>query len=159
MSQMDFASDRDLWLQIQQRRQALLDGFRVGLRMREPRIVDDGLDEARFVQVFSLALADLGLSVRGQSCDEAEYVLDLQPEVTYQGIIGMVCRLSFTGQLIECSTGETWDLHLDSDAYTGEGSREGIARHKAEETVTEATLTPLLAAALCRVLPIEGAAR
>jgi hypothetical protein len=158
-SQRDFASDRDLWSQIQNRRQALLDGIRVGLRMREPRIVDDGLDEARFVQVFSLALADLGLSVRGQSCGEAEYVLDLQPEVTYQGIIGTVCRLAFSGQLIECSSGETWELHLDSDAYMGDGSHEGTARRKAENVVTEATLKPLLAAALCRVLPIEGAAR
>lgn len=158
-SQAEFAQDRDLWWRIQQRRQTVLDGLRVGLRMREPRIADDRLDEARLVQIFSLALANLGLSVRGQSCGEAEYLLDLQPDVKYQGIIGIVCRLSFTGQLIECGGGETWELHLDSDAFTGDGSHESTARREAEMAVTEATLAPLLAAALCRVLPVEGAAR
>lgn len=155
VSQRGYALDRELWLRLQQRRQSLLDGLRVGLSLRLPAIQDDTVDVTRLAHVFDQALEDLGLNTRGQSCEEVEYWLDLHPVVTYQGIIGIVCRLSFTGQLRECRGGGIWELHLVGTGFTGNGTSEYAARRAAEQTVTAVALAPILAEALHHVLPVE----
>jgi len=150
------ARDQAAWDAVQARRQALFADIRVALRLQEPRPAGDLLDREYLRHALIAALTDLGVSVRGDGCeDDVAYVLDLQPRLRYQGVVGVVCRLELAGALRECATGDGWDLHLSDPVWTGEGANTYAARTQAAAAVTAATLRPRLVAALAASLPVR----
>jgi hypothetical protein len=151
----DLAADNARWDALQRRRQAMFAEVRVALQLREPRPAGDRLDRQYLRQALITALTDLGLTVRGDSCADADYVVDLQPRLRYQGVVGVVCSLELAGVLRECTSGNAWDLHLTHPTWTGEGRNAYVARNQAAGSVTPATLTPPLLAALATSLPVR----
>lgn len=143
------------WDALQARRQERFAAIRVALALQPPRPARDRLDEQYLRQALTMALQDLGLTVRGDSCSDAAYLLDLQPRLDYRGVVGVVCRLELAGQLRECATGDAWDLHLTDPAWSGEGANAHAARNEAAAGVTPGTLTPHLLTALAACLPVR----
>ena len=107
------------------------------------------------LSLFTEALTDLGLTIRGDDCEAGDFLVELQPRLHYQGVIGVVCRLDFAGRLVECASGDSWNLHLQDDRFVGEGSNTYTARKGAEAEVSAAVLAPLLAGALEESLPVR----
>ncbi len=151
----DLAREIARWDALQARRQELFGELRVALALQPPRPARDRLDEQYLRQALTAALQDLGLTVRGTSCEDAAYVIDLQPRLHYQGVVGVVCRLELAGLLRECATAHTWDLHLMDPAWTGEGANAHAARNRAAARVTPVTLAPHLLSALAACLPVR----
>lgn len=147
--------NQDRWDTVEQRRLEVLEGVRVAFSLLPTIPAGDRLDRVYLRQEFSEALTDLGLTLRGDQCGAGDYLVEMQPRLHYQGVIGVVCRLDFAGRLVDCETGDSWDLHLADERFVGEGSNTYKARKGAEAVVTAATLAPLLAAALDESLPIR----
>jgi hypothetical protein len=150
-----FGQEQARWHRVEERRLAVLDGVRVAFALREPRPAGDRLDAAFLEQQFRDALTGMGLTLRGRDCDGGDYLVELQPRLHYQGVIGVVCRLDFAGRLVECATGDAWNLHLEDERFTGEGSNTYAARKGAEAAATAEVLAPLLAEALEESLPVR----
>jgi hypothetical protein len=136
-------------------RQERFAGLRVALDLGPSIPPRDRIDAAALRQTLVRSLTDLGLTVRGTGCGDAAYLVDLQPRLRYQGVVGVVCRLELTGAVRECATGDRWDLHLTHPRWVGEGATAHAARHQAAGAVTAATLTPRLAQALATSLPVR----
>ena len=151
----NLAQDQGRWDAVERRRFDFMEGIRVAFTLLEPRPAGDRLDDAYLRQEFNEALTDLGLTLRGDDCESGYYLVELQPRLHYQGVIGVVCRLDFAGRLVECETGDSWNLHLQDERFVGEGSNTYAARKGAEAAVTAATLAPLLGGALDESLPVR----
>jgi hypothetical protein len=143
------------WDALEERRLEVLDGVRVAFALLEPRPAGDRLDEAFLSQQFHDALTDLGLVIRGQDCGDADFLVEMQPRLHYQGVIGVVCRLDFAGRLVECASGDSWNLLLEDERFKGEGSNTYAARKGAEAAAVAAVLAPLLLDALDESLPVR----
>jgi len=150
-----FDQDINLWNDLQNHRQERLDDLRLSFVLLPVIPAGDKLDMAHLHQEFIQSLTDLGMTVRGDECGDGEYLLEFQPRLHYQGVIGVVCRLDFAGTLTECSTGDTWDLLLEDADFVGEGANAFTARHLAEDKVTQDSLAPLLIDALGANLPVH----
>ncbi len=150
-----YRQDLERWNDLQNHRQERLDDLRLSLRLLPAIPAGDKLDMAHLQQEFIQSLSDLGLTVRGDECGDGEYLLELQPRLHYQGVIGVVCRLDFAGRLMECATGDTWELLLEDPGFVGEGANAFTARHLAEDQVTQESLAPLLIDALADNLPVH----
>ena len=150
-----FTQDRRRWDGIMARREQAMQDLRLSFDLLPVIPEGDRLDASYLTQTFTTVLTDLGLSVRGHACGEGEYLLELQPRLHYQGVIGVVCRLDFAGRLVECASGDSWDLQLEHDSFTGEGANTYKARYGAMEAVTVESVTPLLIEALRAMLPVD----
>jgi len=150
-----FSDAEARWEALLDRRADQLGGVRLAFDLLPTALAEDRLDTAYLRQQFLRALSDLGLTVRGQTCDQSDYLLELQPRVHYRGLVGVVCRLEFTGHLRECASGHAWDLHLASPELSGEGSSTLRARNAAVAAVSAEILLPLLVAAMAATLPLQ----
>ena len=150
-----FGQEQARWDAVESRRFAFLEGVRVAFDLLEVRPAGDRLDDVYLRQQFIEALTDLGLTIRGDACGSGDYLVEVQPRLHYQGVIGVVCRLDFAGRIVDCATGDFWDLHLQDERFTGEGANTYAARKGAEAAVTAEALAPLLILALDESLPVN----
>jgi len=150
-----FRQDQDRWDAVERRRMDFLEGVKVSFSLLDVRPAGDNLDDAYLRQEFGEALTDLGLTIRGDHCGAGDYLVELQPRLHYQGVIGVVCRLDFAGRLVECESGHSWNLHVQDEDFVGEGSNTYAARKGAEAAVNADVLAPLLAEALEESLPVR----
>ena len=150
-----YPQEQARWDAIESRRFAALDGVRVAFELLEVRPAGDKLDEVFLRQQFIEALTDLGLTIRGDDCGSGDYLVEVQPRLHYQGVIGVVCRLDFAGRLVDCASGDYWDLFLQDERFVGEGANTYVARKGAEAAVTVESLAPLLIMALDESLPVN----
>ena len=150
-----FRQEQARWDAVESRRFAALEGVRVAFDLLEVSPAGDKLDDVFLRQQFIEALTDLGLTVRGDDCESGDYLVEVQPRLHYQGVIGVVCRLDFAGRLVECASGDYWDLHLQDERFVGDGANTYAARKGAEAAVTAEALTPLLVLALDESLPVN----
>ncbi len=152
---VSFRQDQARWNAVEDRRLELIAGVPMAFSLLEPRPAGDTLDAARLRQEFLEALTEAGLSIRGDRCDGDGYLIEFQPRLHYRGVIGVICRLDFAGRLIDCATGDAWDLHLEDEAFLGEGANTWAARKGAADRVTADALAPLLIEALGSSLPLN----
>jgi hypothetical protein len=147
--------DQARWDVVEMRRQELVGDLRLSFKLLPVRPAGDRLDEAYLHQEFVQALTDLGLTVRGDECGDGDFLLELQPRLHYKGVIGVVCRLDFAGRLVECLSGDAWNVHLEDPDFVGEGANAYTARNGALDQVDHASLAPLLIDALGANLPVN----
>jgi len=152
-----FAADQDRWRALLDRREQFLQGLRVAFDLLPVQPAGDRLDTVQLRQAFTAALAELGLAVRGRACEDGAgaYLVELQPRLHYQGLSVVSCRLDFAGRLVECASGQAWDLQIAHSTFAGEGSNTYEARNAAAARVSAEVLGPLLLAALRNGLPVD----
>ena len=150
-----FRQDQARWDAVQDRRLQLLSGVPMAFRLLDVRPAGDTLDAVRLRQEFLEALTEAGLAIRGDRCAGGGYLIELQPRLHYQGVIGVICRLDFAGRLVDCASGHAWELHVEDEAFLGEGANTWAARKGAADRVTADALAPLLMDALGSSLPLN----
>jgi hypothetical protein len=150
-----FRQDQARWDAVQDRRLQLLSGVPMAFRLLDARPAGDTIDAVRLRQEFLEALTEAGLSIRGDRCDGGGYLIEFQPRLHYQGVIGVICRLDFAGRLVDCASGHAWELHVEDEAFLGEGANTWAARKGAADRVTADALAPLLMDALGSSLPLN----
>ncbi|MEZ4386818.1 MAG: hypothetical protein R3D98_04450 [Candidatus Krumholzibacteriia bacterium] len=152
---VDFFDLRRIWFGAADQRQRRLDGLRLAVVINPPIPAGDPLDLAALREQVVAAVGDLGLVVRGRTCDDAPYLLVVQPRLWHKGMLGVESRLTFTGHLRDCRAGHRWEINLADPAWVADGARAEEAVRKLQMLVDAASLRPHLVEALADLLPLR----